>query len=373
MTKSKILLAIFMGCFSLFLLSSCNKDDAKFNSILDGSSLELRSSSLGNVIHDSSLELCSGLPGNYSVENGRVKFPKIKDYQQTVNYLQNASDAQLASFRASIGIETVATEFTAFANSLNDENLTNSMVEAIEKQYSSKVKISLNNEGDKEVNLKFGINPEFTNLNGEYQVGATIVKQVGTKLISITKPSLVAPATVSETTTTNAETGVYVTETIMEHMLMCCPLSDSRTLEYNDGKRKRVRASYQLLNVSQSFIDPLDERKVLVFPELLVEAIGEHNRRHCFIFCWWSGNKTSMKHDWNINISHNLIGPANPIVINRTQSHPNTDNIIFRDRFLGNPISILTSLPVSASISVCVNSVNQIVTANNRTVTITCN
>lgn len=346
-----------MGCFALFLLSSCNKDDVKDIGLSYNYSVELRSSSLGN----------------YSVENGRVKFPTIEDYQQTVNYLQNATDAQLASFRTSISIETVAKAFTAFANSIDDENLTNAQVETIEQQYSSKVKISLNDEGDKEVNLKFAINPEFTNLDGEYQVGATIVKQVGTKLVSITNPSLVAPSTVNESTVTNEETGVYVTETVMASMLMCCPPSGSNTLEYNDGNRKRVRARYNLFNISQTFIDPFDERRKLVFPELLVEAVGEHQRRRCFISCWWTGNKTSMRHDWNINITHNLSGVANPIVINRTQSNGNTDKIVFTDNFLGTPISILTSLPVSAVIDVCVNSVNQRVTANNRTVTIACN
>lgn len=191
--------------------------------------------------------------------------------------------------------------------------------------------------------------------------------------MSITNPDLVAPTTVSETTMTNEAAGVYVTETVMESMLMCCPTSASRTLEYNDGKRKRVRARYQLLNISQTFIDPFDERRKLVFPELLVEAVGDHQRRRCFIFCWWRGEKTSMSHDWNINITHSLIGPANPIVISRSQSNPNTSNITFTDRFIGNPISILTSLPVSTVIEVCVNSVRQIVTANNRTVSIICN
>ena len=357
MTNSKILLAVFIGCISLFLFSSCSKEDGNITKNIEQANVELRSNSIGS----------------FAIQNGRVVFPTIEDFQNTVDFLDNASESQLESFRNSLSIETSAKAFISFAHSLDDENLTNSQVEALEQQFTSKVNISLNDEGDKEVNLKFIINPEITNLDGEYQVGTTIVKQVGTKLISITNPNLVAPSTVSEITTTNAETGVYVTETVMESMLMCCPTSDSRTLEYNDGQRKRVRASYQVLNVSQSFIDPFDERRVLVLPELLVEAIGEHHRRRCFIFCWWSGNKTSMRHDWNINITHNLIGPANPIVINRTQSHPNTDKITFRDRFPGNPISILTSLPVSASISVCVNSVNQRVTANNRTVTITCN
>lgn len=342
---------------TLSIVSSCNKDDVNVKNLKSDSTIELRTNTLGS----------------YSVENGRIKFPTIEDYQQSVTYLQSATDAQLASFRNSISIETAAKAYTSFVDLVDDENLTNAQIEAIEQQYSSKVKISINGEGDKEVYIKYAINPEITNLNGEYQVGVTVVKQAGTKLISITNPTLVNPSTVNETTSTNETNGVYVTETVLAISPPCCPTSDSKTLEYNDGKRKRVRASYQLVNTTQVYENPGDGRWKLVLPQLTVDAVGEHHRRRCFIFCWWSGSKTSMQHDWNINISHNLVGVANPIIINRTQSNGNTSEIRFTNYFNGNPISILTSLPVSYYIEVCVNSVYQRVIANNRTVTITCN
>jgi len=69
--------------------------------------------------------------GSYSVENGRVQFPTIEDYQQTVSSLQEASDVQKASFRSSISIETSAKAFIASANSMDNENLSNTEVEAI--------------------------------------------------------------------------------------------------------------------------------------------------------------------------------------------------------------------------------------------------
>ncbi|KXK21569.1 MAG: hypothetical protein LC127_18025 [Chitinophagales bacterium] len=357
MNQLKFVIYTFLSLLTLTTISSCNKDDVNVKNLKSDSSIELRTNSLGS----------------YSVENGRIKFPTIEDYQQTVTYLQSATDAQLVSFRNTNSIETAAKAYTSFVDLVDDENLTSTQIETIEQQYSSKVKISINGEGDKEVNIKYAINPEITNLNGEYQVGQTVIKQAGTKLISITNPTLVDPSTVNETTSTNGAIGVYVTETVLAISPPCCPTSDSKTLEYNDGKRKRVRASYVVANTTQVFNNPADGRWKLVFPQLTVDAVGEHHRRKCFVFCWWSGSKTSMQHDWNINISHSLAGVANPIIIDRTQSNGNTSEIRFTNQFNGNPISILTSFPINYGINVCVNSVYQRVIANNRTVTITCN
>lgn len=338
------------------LLIACSNEDLNENNF-SSPTIETRSRSLGV----------------YTVENGRVKFNTTEEFMNTIKYLQNATEVELNTFRNSISIETPAKSYMAFSNAIDDENLTKEELDSIEQQYASKLKITLNGEGEKEVNLKFDIDPEFINLNGEYQVGQTIIKQVGTKLVSITKPSLVAPSSVDEYTTTNEASGVYVTETVMAAPTGCCPTGAKNELNYNDGKKKKVIASYDFKNLSS--VHDLYGGWKLVFPRLQVIAEGTHKKRKCFIFCWWSDEKTSIKHDWYANFSHTVPGLhlPNPYTINSSESRLNESSILFKEELLGQSFSILTTLPISYNIGVCVHTVRQVVTANNRTVTNICN
>ena len=308
--RSIKLFTFFLGLVALTFIISCENDALSNENLPVKPSSETRTRSLGN----------------YSIVHGRVKFPTINDYQLTTTYLQDASESEVISFRNSFSIETAAKAVVSLSEAMCCEiELTNEQMNAIEQQFNNKVKITLNADGDKEVELKYKVNPEFTNLNGEYQVGGTIVKQVGTKLISITKPEVTSPSSINENTTTNAESGIFVTETVVAAPLGCCPASNAKHCEY-DPKKKKLILEYRILNISQTFVNPLDERFNLILPEIFVTANGKHEKRKCFIFCWWACDKVNLKHDFEISFFHDWasFGITNPIHIKHTQnSNPN--------------------------------------------------
>jgi len=356
MKNFKFLIGVFFVLLSLTFFNSCSKDES-----LKESSVKLDVENRSNSV------------GSFSIVEGRVAFPTIEDYKQTVNFLNLANEAELISFRNSINIETSAKSMLEFYNNIcGDIELTDAQMNELENQYASKINIFINNEGEKAVELKYKVNPEFTNLEGEYQIAGTIVKQAGTNLVSVTQPSLVNIASINASTTTNASLGIFVTATAMASPSGCCPSTDGKEFHYTQHTKKKVIAFYTLLNSTQFFQDPFDSRKTLVIPQLTVNAQGKHERKKCVVFCWWGCDNTNMSHDFYINIDHNLCGVPNPIIINRTLSKNPTCIIEYKDDFFGCAVSTVPPLGVPV-IAVCVNSVKQKVVANGHTVNIICN
>jgi hypothetical protein len=311
--------------------------------------------------------------GSYEVSNGRLKFLSIDDYQETVEFLSDASQTQLDSFRNSFSIVTPAKAMLQFSEAICcDNSISSAQMDSIESVYSTQIKIVVNGDGDKIVSLLFDANPEFMNLNGEFQIGTTIIKQIGAKLVSITKTNLVDPSALNNTVVSDASTGVFVTDTPLFPPAMCCPSSDSKETHYDDGSRKKVVANYAFLNATKFFQDPFDPRLTLVIPELQVVANGKHERRKRFVFSWWGCHKTGMSHDWEVDFDHNLVGLSSPRFIDRTRTVSNTCEINFVDHFFGSPVSTVPPLGVP-SVVVCVTRVYQRVVGNSRAVTITCN
>lgn len=351
MNRIKFFIAIIIGCAALFSFSSCNRDESK-NEDKEQSHSEIRTRALGS----------------YSVQSGRVVFPTIDDYSQTVNYLTDATESELTAFRNSISIESAAKAMQSFSDATCcDIELTDAEMSNIEQQFSTKVKIDLNSDGDKEVRLKYDINPEFTNLNGEYQVGVTVVKQVGTKLISITKPNLINPNSVNESTTTDATNGLFVIETVLLSPLGCCPSSKRKDCEY-EPKKKKFIMEYNIVDNTQFFEDPFDPRFTLVIPQIVVRADGKHEKRKCFIFCWWTCDKVNLKHDFSITFTHNWtsLGLSSPQNFTATATQNPQCNIRHEKIIPVTPFTTVIGFP--PPLSVCVTDVHQKVTnlSNNK-------
>lgn len=354
MKQSKFYLFLSIIIVLVVALISCNKEEPR------------TSSAFAQTITNRTL-------GSYEVSNGRLKFLSREDYETTSQYLDNASQSQLDSFRNSFNVITPAKAMSEFSEAVCcEDSLSNAQMDSIETLYSSQVRITVNGDGEKEVSLLYNNSPEFMNLDGEFQIGTTIIKQIGTKLVSITKTNLVDPSTLDDSVESDTSTGVFVTDTPLFPPTGCCPSADSKETQYNDGSKKKVVANYEFTNETKFYQDPEDYRKTLVAPELVIKARGKHERRKQFIFYWWGCHKTSMSHDWEVDFDHNLCGVSSPKFVDRTGGASNICEISYTDRFFGCLVSTVPPLGVP-TIEVCVNSVFQRVVGNSRVVTISCN
>jgi hypothetical protein len=307
--------------------------------------------------------------GSFTIKSGRMVFATIQDFVQTRDYLSGASEARLDSFRQTVSIETSARAYAQYRSEFCcGAEPTQAQLEAWDNQFASKVAITTNSDGEKEAAPKYKAYAEFANLNGEFQVGTTLIKQAGTKLISILNPASVNLANVNEATPANPSQGIYVVETqLPAASLGCCLAANSNELKYVPSglmAERRIKAIYLILD--QTIIggqDPVNPNFVVVLPRITVAAHGFHDKKKCFAFCWWKCEKTNLKHDFSITFTHNFsgspMGIASPITFTGTKTANTCDNEFILN--FDNIFSQAPGLPLP-SLSVCVSAVSQTVT-----------
>jgi hypothetical protein len=209
-------------------------------------------------------------PMIYSVVDGRVTFPSSDAYHATLTYLNNATPGQIDSFRNSISIETVAKSYVAFNQSSCglEKNASQNQILAIENLFINKINILIDSNGNRNYEPKFRIFPEITNLKGEYKIENTIIKQIGAKFISVTRPELVNLDTMSMRIKTDTIVGIHVVDNSKSNTRGdCCPRESFTETTWEDGCR-RVLAIHRIENVT-SFLRGAGGT-VTTVPEILV-------------------------------------------------------------------------------------------------------
>jgi len=226
MKKIYLLISIITLGITIFITNSCNKEN--IDNQKDTLQLTARNSSLGQ----------------YSVVDGRLYFPTFNDYNQTKDYLASANESEITAFRTSILIETPAKTFDAFMSAISLLDSNSTQLPSLESQFSNKIKISTDENGDRKYEPKVDINKEIVNLKGEVQINTGIYIFYNTKVISVLNPALIDLNTISENTVTDEQNGVYAIDIIT--LRNCCPQSNTSNTMYGpESKRKRITNNYQ--------------------------------------------------------------------------------------------------------------------------------
>lgn len=320
-----------------FLFQSCSKDQ---DSVLDKSGIN-------------SLQKRSYSPGVFSIVNGRVSFPDFDEYDQTVDFIANASPAQLDSFRNVISIETVAKAYVEFVSLMEDDSLSEQDAVDLDVLFAGKVSVTTDEDGYKQYDLLHDMHPEIMNLAGEYEVGGSIIKQIGTKLISILPGYNVDISLLDENTESDEENGIYVHETRVDPR-SCCPTSfqDSKVYTEN-GQTKRLQGEYRMLSEVTSFkLTDGTVYRAIIF----VRAIGIHERRKSFIFFkYWGNDNTCLKLEFEATVTHNWsgLGIQSPVVFKNFVPGPrcNTSRFEFMEARGNSPVN------KPGTLNLCVESV----------------
>lgn len=344
--KSQNYLICVVSLFLIFTFVSCLKEDVK----------QIDTFSTTTKVNTRSL-------GNFSIINGRVAFPTLQDYRNTTEYLLNATEQQLVSFSNSLSINTPAKEYASFMQALSglddaDANTANSIL----NQFKDKVKIELGEAGDTTILPLYQVYPAITNMNGEYQVEGTVVKQIGSKLVSITDPTLVDPQSLNNDVATKEELGLFVIETKMAAGPICCPNSNKKENHYASGKKLIIK--YGLDNVSIVMGTQNLPGTRTVFHELFLGAQGM-NQKKTWIF-FWKDDPILFFHSFKLDFTANFF--SDDLSFHGLKVE-NDGKVTFSKRFFGDAITFTKTLP---ALGLCIKNVQQVVTIPNQSLTSFC-
>ncbi|MEZ4907824.1 MAG: hypothetical protein R2771_09365 [Saprospiraceae bacterium] len=283
--------------------------------------------------------------GNYSVVDGRLAFPTVEDYLNTIDYLNGATEAELLSFRSSFQLVTSAKIYDEFYELINllDTNATEMDYTNIENQYSDLISIT-ESEGEKIYEPKYSIYPELTNLNGEIQVNTSIIKFLGNKVISVTRPDIIDIGTINDNTKTDYNIGVIVENIVSDNNIdnrSSCPLKYEHSIMYDSEKRrKRVRIKYE--NYGLNLIGQYTGKDYHITAVIGTKAhvYSEMHKNRVLYWSWGNFKVDELRLEFEQILEHNLgdiegIPITNPLVINKTLTKYNENHIKFADEISG--------------------------------------
>lgn len=240
--------------------------------------------------------------------------------------------------------------------------MTEAQYNTYKSAYSSKINITTAS-GEDQIAPKYPILNELCNLDGEFQVGSTIVKVLNDKIVSIVDSEETDPSEVDDETVTDSTAGVYVREIYAGG---CCPLSDSETNQYqNSNPRKRLVTQYRVADVSVVTEDPFRPGFVLFIPTIQITANSKSQIRRCFLFiCVWKCDNVTLAQNFDITVTHNAgsFGISNPLVVSSDMG-PFTNRC--KIDFLGGGSGPALSMPwfnLPAAFTMCVDEVDLVCT-----------
>jgi len=282
--KNKLFLSIFCALF-LTIISCSEESDINLDK--------------ETIVQNESEELsirANNRPGNFRITDGRMSFPNQAEYDKTTRFLSTATKTQLDRFDRSVSINTVAKEYKNWQNWFKTQSEeTNYSKEAILGMWTGKVKFVP--ERGENNNIEYDVRPlvpaytNIVNLDGEFQVGPTIVKQAGDAFINITDPSAVDLSSIDENTTTDPSLGVFVNQEVTSRdapngpdgteCISSCPRKKTETHKYQS--RRRLKISYEIKNTTDAV--PAAGGFTRFFPQVLVTEEGIRQRRK-WVFFW---------------------------------------------------------------------------------------
>lgn len=240
-----------------FFLTSCKKDiDTKVVSTPNNSpNMELAKNG------DPSISF-NNLNAKVKIENGTLIFNTSDDFTNTIDFLSNATEAEIAKWENSlIGFTSVTKNYDTARKALNDTG----NIDSLQKVYNGKVIIK--SDGTIEPILKNGVTfGRIVNEKGLYRIGEAIVKYSNDMVISIPdgdeKKLLKAINTIKH----DIPNGIYIhplklgeitpnlDNNILQTRSFCsngCPTSESgggnRTFGSN-GSQYRISGNFSILD-----------------------------------------------------------------------------------------------------------------------------
>lgn len=277
-------------------------------------------------------------PGNFTFDDGKIVFEDNEAYTQTVEFFSCASQEDLEDWDSELEIMTPGKALREFMAELN-AGLTDEQYRDLLEEYDGIIKVtySPSDSSDSFTSLYPALN-DICNLDGEFQIDDAIIKIVGDKIISITKPGIVDPSSVDEITETDTSDGVFVYNILgLVASPACCPASNSNTNYYDNLPRKRLITEYQINNLTT--ITSLPNGKFDITPLIEVKStyIGQ-KRTGVWPFRRWSTNYTNMNASSDVILTHNL-----PIL-------PSPIEFGYVDQSLSGPAEITTTVSTFQSV-----------------------
>lgn len=255
--------------------------------------------------------------GTYSVDDNRLVFDSIQEYLLTLEYLSCASTEEIIEWSEGFNVETVAKAYREFLELSSDEELSESEYEDLMLEFEDKVVFEY--IGDTvDISPLHPVLEEILNLDGEFQVGTTVVKVTENKFINITNTVAVDPATVNDQTVTDTTDGLFVVTLRSPPDCFVCPSEDEATLNYGTNPKKRITGEYSIYTMN--LINPILGVPIRYFVQPIVEVrgTGMSQKRKCFLFfCHWTCNVVSQDIEFNIEFTHNYTTPwgvTSPII-----------------------------------------------------------
>ena len=268
----KNFLNLFLTFCTLILFTSCEKNEVNDKKGDTNTVLSQRTSAAGN----------------HSVQNGMLVFPTTEDFNQTINYLGESPESIRKSWREALSIETSHKVFSNFMNefeAIGDDN--EQAVTNLEEIYSGRIRIKTDEEGAKSYWPKFKAYSEFTNLDGVFKIGSTIIKVTENKVISLVSIELIPDLnSINDNTIDNSNLGIYVHNLAPSPMPCSCPETMLGEFVFEVGCGRRFRMEHYLHPITRF-------EKINNVLKAYFDVEGyiwtQHKKKGCF--CCWSGQR----------------------------------------------------------------------------------
>jgi hypothetical protein len=342
MNRLKFLLAAFAITVLTLGIYSCAKEEKQSNE--NQLTTDVRTAEIDPVL----------------TENEMVKFNSLEHFQSTISQLENASISDRENWLNSLPINTAMKEFDAFLNQVEilGENATITQINQVEQSNLGKYQTVIFDEYGKFYQPKFKVFSEFTNVNGYFKIGTSVIKVTETKVFTITKPELISDLnTITDATPTNIEIGVLPVDILETRSLTCsCPNPSSGEFKINFGTfGRRFLMNHSAIIGGVSVVTPGGSIKTSFIVTL--SANSKHQQKK---FVGWWDQAINSTHTFRANGTFQGISPSTQI---GTWNLPTVTQVL-TDK-VNNNISrssnLIGSFPFSSSpaAEICIESARQ--------------
>jgi hypothetical protein len=246
-------------------------------------------------------------PGSYSIVHGRIVFEDVAAYIQTLYFLDCASESAIDDWSREFELETAGKAYRDFYALVCDDELDGEEFGNLKDEYEGKLSFTTVSSV---VEFKPIVDEleEFCNLDGEFQVGETVIKIVGNKIINITDPETIDPSTVDDQTTTDTTDGVFVYNLYASVSFGCCPADDDAVNNWASNPVRRLKEEYKVTNLTE--IEDLHNGSWAVTPLVRATATAKSQKRAgVWPVYWWNCNSQTLSHNFTISFTHNIYSP----------------------------------------------------------------
>jgi hypothetical protein len=216
-------------------------------------------------------------PGTYTISDGRLVFDDDYEFIKTVEFLSCSSLSEVDEWSREFELETAGKAYRDFMELVSDDELTDEEYDDLRYEYHGKILITNLDSTDNFKPLYPALS-DFCNLDGEFQIGDAVIKITDNKIISITDPISIDPATVNDQTVTDTLDGLFVYSLFSSaSSISCCPNEDVEEDIYANNPKRRLTEQYQILNLTT--IVYFQNGQYIINPIIYFYAEGISERR----------------------------------------------------------------------------------------------